>query len=157
MIDRQDAELTRRVSKETNLPLTVLAVFTCLRPVPRRVQPALENSVSKLTAVTAAAAASAIVCTDCAGVVIAARITAPCLFAGMCKRAVGPVVTAAAGAAADLELEHAEVVRGVGVVGGVIIVVGGSSVVGEEFAEEGLVGSREAWRVGGAIHVRGGG
>jgi hypothetical protein len=74
------------------------------------VQPALKNSVSKLTAVAAAAAATAIVSTDCARVVIAARITAPCLFAGMCKRAVGPVMAAAAGAAADLELEHAKVV-----------------------------------------------
>lgn len=127
----------------------MLAVFACLGSVPCRMQPALENTVRKLTAVAAATPAAAVVGAYCAGVVIAAGITAPGLFAGMGERAVGPVVAAAAGAAADLELEHAEVVGRVGVV--VVIVV---SVVGEELAEEGLVGSREAWRV---VHVGGGG
>lgn len=125
----------------------MLAVFACLGSVPCRMQPALENTVRKLTAVAAATPAAAVVGAYCAGVVIAAGITAPGLFAGMGERAVGPVVAAAAGAAADLELEHAEVVGRVGVV---VIVV---SVVGEELAEEGLVGSREAWRV---VHVGGG-
>lgn len=140
------------MSKETNLALTVLPIFAGLRPVPGRVQPALEHTVSELTAIASAAPAAAILRAHLPGVVEPPGVTAAGLFSRVSERTVGPIVAAAAGAAAYLELVHAEVVGGVRV--GVIRVVVSIVVVGQELLQERLIGSGggEARGVG-VIHL----
>lgn len=146
----QNPELTWRVCEEAHLPLALLPVFASLGSVPGRVEPTLEHSVSELAAVAAAARPTAVVRAHGARIVVAARIPAAGLLAWVGEGAVGPVVAAAAGAAADLELEHAEVVGRVSVI---FIGVVSCGVVGEELAEEGLVGGGEE----GGVHLRRGG
>lgn len=83
---------------------------------------------------------------------MAARVPPASLLSGVGERAVSPVVAAAAGAPADLELKHAEVVGGVGI----DLVVIRAGVAGEEFADEGLVSGGEARgsAVSCGVHVR---
>lgn len=151
----QNPELMWRVCEKAHLSLALLPVFASLGSVPGRVEPTLEHSVRELAAVAAAARPTAVVRAHGARIVVAARIPAAGLLAWVGEGAVGPVVAAAAGAAADFELEHTEVVGGVGVgrVSVVFIGVVSCGVVGEELAEEGLVGGGEA----GGVHIRRGG
>lgn len=134
--------------KEAHFSLTLLPILACFGSVPCRVQPALKHAVSELAAIAPAAPAAAVLRTHRAGIVIPPRVAAPCLFARMCERAVGPVVAAAASAPTDLELVHPEVVGGVGVIGFIVVGVGVYRVVvREEFLEDGVVGKH----VGGAV------
>ena len=140
-IQGQNPQLARRVREETHLPLAALAVFACLGSVPSRVQPALENPVRELARIAAAAhTVAAILWANGAGVVVPPRVAAARLLARVGKRAVGPVVAAAARAAADLELVHAEVVGGVRVVGVFIVGRVCQLVLREVLVEERLVG-----------------
>lgn len=147
---RQHTELTRRVSKEADLSLTVLAVLACLGPVPGRVKPALKHSMSELTGITAATTTTAIRRTDRAGVVMLPGISPASLLSRMSKRTVGPVMAAATSTPTNLELVHPEMVRRVRVRIVVVVV----AVIGQELLQEGLVGRRETRRVG--EHVSGG-
>ncbi|GER53306.1 hypothetical protein STAS_30820 [Striga asiatica] len=110
-----------------------------------RVEPALEDAVGELAGVGAWAGALAEVGADGAGVAEAAGVAAAGLLAGVGEGAVGPVVAAAAAALADLELEHTEVVRRVGVIVRVVGVGAGAG-GGEELGEGGGGG-------GGAVGV----
>lgn len=130
------------MSEETNLPLTILPILTSLRTVTGRVKPAFEDAVSELTVVAAGAGTGAAVLgADGAGVMKPARVAATGLLAGVGEGAVGPVVAAAASAAADLELVDTEVVGGVRV--GVRVGVGVGVVEREEFVESGDVFGEE--------------
>lgn len=143
----EDAELARGVGEEADLALAVLAVLAGLGAVAGGVEPALEDAVGELAGVAAGAAAATVVGADGAGVVVAAGVAAAGLLARVGEGAVGPVMAAAARAPPDLELVHAEVVGGVGVVAGVGVGVAGAGVVvGEVFLEEGLVGQHVGGR-----------
>lgn len=136
---RQEAKLARGVGEEANLALAIAAVLTGLGAVPGRVEPALKHPVGELAVVAAAAhAAAPELGAHGAGVVVPPGVPPAGLLAGVGERAVGPVVAAAAGAPADLELVHPEVVRRVGVVGVGVGVVAGV-VVREVFLHEGLL------------------
>jgi len=133
----QNPEFSRGVSEKANLSLAIFPILASLSSIPRRVQPALKNPVRELTCIAAATLPAAVLRAHRPGVMKPARVTAASLLAGVSKRAVGPVMAAAASAAANLELVHAEFVGGIRV-SEVIRVVGVH--VGEVFVEEGLVG-----------------
>lgn len=139
---RKNAELARGVSEETHLALAVLTVFTGLGSIPGWVEPALEHAVGELAAIATATPAAAVLRANLAGVVESPGVTPAGLLARVGERAVSPVVAAAAGAVADLELVHAEMVGGirVGDVTGFVVVVG-AGVVRQELLQEGLFGS----------------
>ena len=112
----EDTKLTRRVSKEANLALTILAILACLSPVPSRMQPALKHTMCECTLIALRAApSSAVLGAHSPRVVVLSWVPSPSLLPGMRKRAVGPVVAAAAGALTNLELVHPKLVRRVGV------------------------------------------
>lgn len=133
---RQNSELFRSMSKKADLPLTILTVFARLGPVASRVKPTLKHPVGELAVISPAAAAAAKLGADGAGVMVPSGIPSASFLAGMGERAVGPVVAAAARAAAHLELVDAEMIGRVGV--GVVVVE--AVVVGEEFLEESFIG-----------------
>lgn len=135
--------------KETHLPFAVLAIFASFGSIPSRVQPALKNTVRKLACIAAAAttASAAILRTDGTGIMVPSGVTPASLLAGVSKRAVRPVMAAGAGAPPDLELVHAEVVRGIRVRIIIIIGVHHHVVVGKVLLEKGLLGEQ----VGGAV------
>lgn len=139
----EEAELGGRVGEEADAAATGKPVLARLGPVPRRVEPALENAVSELAGVAAATRALAEVRAGGAGVVVAAGVAAAGLLAGVRERALRPVVGPATRAPPDLELEHAEVVARVRVGDGVRVV--GDRVVGDggkEAVERRVVGER---------------
>lgn len=155
-INRQNSQLARSVSEEAHLSLAILAIFTSLSSVPCRVKPTLEDAVRELAAITAAAPPAAILGADSTGVVIPAGVSAASFLTGVSEGAVGPVMAAAAGASAYLELVHAEVIRGIEirVVG---VGVGVEVVAGEKLAKESLVGRGKAGGVGEHVGVVDGG
>lgn len=93
----------------------MLTVFTSFRTVPTRVEPTLENTVSKAAFVATATitAVAAKLRAYFAGVVKPARVTTTSLFARMRERTVGPIVATAARAPSDLEFVHTKMVSGV--------------------------------------------
>lgn len=94
----------------------------------------------ELTCIAAAALPAPILRTHRPGVMKPARVAAASLLAGVCKRAVCPVMAPATSAATNLELEHAEFVGGIRV-SDVIRVIGvhGFGVV-EVLLQEDVVG-----------------
>jgi hypothetical protein len=115
LLRRQDAELVRRVREEADAAAAGGAVLAGLRPVARRVEPALEHAVRELARVAALAPALAEVRARGAGVVVPPRVAAAGLLPRVRVRAVRPVVAPPARAPAHLELVHPELVAGVGV------------------------------------------
>jgi hypothetical protein len=143
-IRRKNAELARGVSEETHLALAVLPVFAGLGSVPGWVEPTLEHAVGELAAIATAAPAAAVLRANLAGVMESPGVTPAGLLTRVGERAVGPVVAAAAGAVADLELVHAKVVGGIRVghiIGIIIVVVVDAGVVRQELLQESLFGS----------------
>lgn len=121
------------MSEKTDLSLAILPVFACFCPIARRVQPTLKNTMSKLTVIATATVAAAKFSANSSRIVIPSRIPPPGLFARMSKRAIGPVMAAAASALPDLELKHSEVIRRVRI--SIIII---NVVVRQEFLEKGF-------------------
>lgn len=107
----KNTKLTRRVSEKTNLSLAVLTVLASFSSITRRVKPALKNTMSKLTGISAVASAASKLRTNFTGVVILPRVSPASLFTRMGKRAVSPVMTTATSAAANLKLIHPEMIR----------------------------------------------
>lgn len=101
-------------------------------------QPALEDAMRELAVITAAARPTAVLRADGPRVVVLPGVPAAGLLSRMSKRAVGPVVAAAAGAPPHLELKHAEVVRRVRVGVGVGVGVLATAVERQELPERGL-------------------
>lgn len=150
------------MGEEANLPPANRAVLAGLRVVPSRVEPNFEHPVCELAVVAAAAAAAptAELRAHISGVVVPSRVTAAGLLAGVGEGAVGPVVTAAAGAPPDLELEHPEVIGGEGVVVVGVIGISAAAIIGSiggvmmrgegigdiEGTERGAVGEEEFTR-----------
>lgn len=88
----EDAELLRRVCEEADAAAAGGAVFAWLSPVPRRVEPALENPVSELARVASLAAPLAKLRARRARVVELPRVTPSGLLARVRVWALGPVV-----------------------------------------------------------------
>ena len=110
----KNSQLTWIMSKETNLPLTMLTVFTSFRTVTTRMKPTLENPVSETAFITTATiTVTAKLRAYFSGVVKPARVTATSLFTGMRERTVGPVMATATRAPSDLEFVHPEMVSSV--------------------------------------------
>jgi hypothetical protein len=107
--------LARGVSEETNLSLTILAIFASLGSITRRVQPTLKNTMRKLTILSTATPSTLKLRANSSRVVKPTRVSPTSLFARMSKGAVGPVMATAARAATNFELIHAEMVRRVGI------------------------------------------
>lgn len=154
VLGRQDPKLTRRVGKETHLPLAILPVLAGLGPIPGRMKPALENPVRELTLIPFSTRASPVLGTHRPGVMILPRITSPRLLARMSEGAVGPVVAPAASTPPHLELEHSKLIRRVGV-GIEVESVVGVPVEGEELLHE--RGGVRGGAVGVEVGVRGDG
>ena len=101
------------MSKEAYLSLAILTVLASFSTVPGRVQPALKHTVSKLTVITAATTATAILRTNSTRVVVASGVTPASFLARVSKWTVGPVMAPAASAAPDLEFVHSKMIGGV--------------------------------------------
>lgn len=110
---RENTKLARRVSEEANLSLAVLAIFTSFSSIARRVKPALKHTMSELTAISTATTTTSKLRTNGSRVMVLPGVSPASFFTGVGKRAVSPVMTAAASAATDLELIHAKIIRGV--------------------------------------------
>ena len=134
--------------KEAHFSLAVLTVFACFGSVPRGVQPAFKDAMRELAAFSTAARATAVLRAHRAGVMKPPRVAAAGFFARVGKGTVGPIVAPAAGAPADLELVHPEVIGGVGVIVGAGVGIN-RVVVRKEFLEKGVVGKHVAAVKGG--------
>ena len=104
-------ELAGVVREEAAPSIAPRPVFAQLRPVPARVEPALEDAVRVLARVAARAAPLAKLGARLPRVVEPPRVTPPSLLARVRERTLRPVVRPGAAAPTNLKLEHAEVVR----------------------------------------------
>lgn len=103
------------MSEETDSPLAARAVLARLSPVTGRVEPALENSMSELARVAFLAVTFSEIGAGRTRIVELPRVAAPGLLSRVGERTVSPVMRPATCAPPHLELEHPEMVAGVGI------------------------------------------
>ncbi|CAN1851258.1 hypothetical protein LINPERHAP1_LOCUS40144, partial [Linum perenne] len=111
LLRRKEAELAWGVSEEADLPLTRLPIFTSLRPVPRRMQPALKNTMSELTVIASpASAAASELGANRTRVVKLHRVTAARLLPRVSKRTVRPVMAPTPSTPPHFKIIHPELI-----------------------------------------------